>query len=280
MAVKKIELTRPAGQSSMGPDVRQVLPTAIDHVDPFIFLDHYGPFEKPAGWAGVPDHPHAGITTVTYLLSGTNRHEDSLGNDIVAEVGDLSWMRAGRGIVHAEGRFTQSVEPEISHGVQFWISLPAKDKFIEPAYFHYAADALPEFEDNGVRVKVLGGQWGEQHSPVKSESPIYLFDVSLAAGTSVSIPVFSGHSCGLYVIAGEVSSDEQVLPQLSITQYDRRGTDIHVSATQESRIVVFGGTPLDEPIVPHGSFVLNSDEQIQQVIKRYHAGEMGTIEHQ
>lgn len=279
MATKKIELTRPAGQSSMGPDVRQVLPSAIDQVDPFVFLDHYGPFEKPAGWEGISDHPHAGITTVTYLMSGTNRHQDSLGNDSISEEGDLSWMRAGRGIVHAEGRFTQSSESEISHGVQFWLTLPAKDKFIEPAYTHYAADDLPVFEDHGVRVKILCGQWGDARSPVKSESPAYIFDITLEANSNVSVPVRSGDSCGLYVIDGEVEYDDQTLSQLSITRFDREGYGLNITTSQGGRIVVFGGTPLDEPIVSRGSFVLNSEEQIQEVIKRYHVGEMGTIEH-
>lgn len=274
---KKIEQTRPPGKSSMGPDIRQILPSAINLVDPFIFLDHYGPFEKPSGWEGVLDHPHAGITTITYLLSGTNRHQDSLGNDIIEKVGELSQMRAGRGIVHAEGRFTQSKESEVSHGLQFWLSLPAKDKFIEPAYFHYTSQQLPEFDVSGAKIKVLFGQWEHHQSPASHESPVYLFDIDLAANSTIRIPALAGDSCGLYVIDGTVNCDGQTLPQLSITRFELEGDDILVKSELGSRIIVFGGTPLDEPVVSHGPFVLNNQEQLQEVIKHYQTGGMGTI---
>jgi redox-sensitive bicupin YhaK (pirin superfamily) len=101
---KKITHSRMAPKSaSMGPNVRQVIPSAVEHIDPFVFLDHFGPMQRNPGSPGVPPHPHAGIATITYLFEGNNRHQDSLGNDAIVYAGDVARMQAGRGIVHAEG---------------------------------------------------------------------------------------------------------------------------------------------------------------------------------
>ena len=277
MTTREIETSRPAGISSMGPDVRQVIPAAIVDIDPFVFLDHYGPFEKQPGWAGVPGHPHAGISTITYLVSGTNRHQDSLGNDVVGHAGDMAWMRAGRGIVHAEGNFTDAQAPETSHGLQFWISLPAKDKFIEPDFVNYTSAQLPVFTHNKVAIKVLCGELFNHISPARSESPVYIFDMLIPANEVITLPVASGDTCGLYVIDGVVESDNQSLASLTITRFERSGDNVVIKAIKNCHIVLFGGTPLDEPIVSHASFVLNSQEQIKQVVSDYHSGKMGKI---
>jgi quercetin 2,3-dioxygenase len=262
---------------SMGPHVRQVIPSAIDNVDPFVFLDHFGPIEKNPGGLGVPPHPHAGIATITYLFSGSNRHQDSYGHDVVIQAGDLAWMRAGKGIVHAEGMNEAIKEPETVHGLQLWISLPAKDKFIEPDFFYYPSIDLPTIEKNDVSIKVLCGELFGKKSPVSSLSPAYIFEIKMPAGSTIEIPIKMGDTAGLYMIAGHVQIDGKILVPPSMTSFDDVGDVINLQAKDDNHIILLGGTPLKEPIVAYGSYVMNSNEQIRQVINDYQAGKMGTV---
>lgn len=277
MTYRKIETTRVPKPSSMGPDVRQVMPSTIADIDPFVFLDHYGPFEKQAGWEGVPPHPHAGISTITYLLEGTNRHQDSIGNNEVAHKGDLAWMRAGKGIIHAEGYFGDQTDSEISHGIQFWISLPAEHKFTAPDFFHYSASQLPMVDKNGVQIKVLAGELFGHQSPAKSLSPLFMYDIKMTADQIIEVPIKEGDNCGLYVIKGEVFSNGKALKATTISKYKTVGDAISIKANKDSRIMVFGGTPLNEPIVGYASYVMNNEDQIKKVMMDYKNGEMGRI---
>jgi redox-sensitive bicupin YhaK (pirin superfamily) len=262
---------------SMGPNVRQVIPSAVEHVDPFVFLDHFGPMEKLPGGQGVPPHPHAGIATITYLFSGSNRHQDSYGHDQVINAGDMAWMRAGKGIIHAEGMNENRSGSEIIHGLQFWISLPAKDKFIEPDFFYYPSENFPVLQMNGASVKILCGKLEGQLSPVESLSPAYMFEIKIPAGQSINLPVANDDTCGLYMVKGRIVADEKTLLPTSMTAFDKLGDQISIQAEEDSHFMLFGGTPLNEPIVGYASYVMNSIEQIQQVINDYHSGKMGTL---
>ncbi|MFN5149571.1 MAG: pirin family protein [Flavobacteriia bacterium] len=262
---------------SMGPNVRQVIPSAIEHIDPFVFLDHFGPMEKLPGGQGVPPHPHAGIATITYLFSGSNRHQDSYGHDQVINVGDMAWMRAGKGIIHAEGMNENRSGSETIHGLQFWISLPAKDKFIEPDFFHYSSEQFPVLQMDGATIKILSGALEGRRSPVESLSPAYMFEIKIPAGQSLTLPIASGDTCGLYMVNGRLLSDENVLLPTAMTAFDVQGDQISIQAQEDSHLLVFGGTPLNEPIVGYAFYVMNSIEQIHQVINDYQSGKMGTL---
>lgn len=277
--IKKLIAAHKAFPSrSMGPHVKQVIPSAIDNLDPFVFLDHFGPFEKLPNAQGVPPHPHAGIATVTYLFSGSNRHQDSYGNEAMIYAGDLAWMQAGKGIVHAEGMNEDRQSPETIHGLQIWISLPAKDKFAEPAFYHYPSEQLPHFEQDEVYIKVIAGTLLGHTSPVKSLSPAYIFEVKMPANKTLEIPITEGDTCGVYVISGEIYSEEKNLQPIMMSKFDTLG-DRLVLTTKEmaAHIMVLGGTPLNEPIVAYASFVMNSTDQIRQVITDYQQGKMGTL---
>jgi redox-sensitive bicupin YhaK (pirin superfamily) len=275
---KKIKHTRTSPKSaSMGPHVRQVIPSAVGHIDPFVFLDHFGPFEKVPGSAGVPAHPHAGIATITYLFEGSNRHQDSLGNDCVVNPGDMAWMQAGSGIVHAEGMNEKRTESEVVHGLQFWISLPAKDKFIAPYFFHYATSTLPTISIGKARLKVLCGELNGQQSPVQSLSPTFMYEVHIPANEQITIPIIEGNTLGLYMVKGAVFVDQKELLPLTMTAFENDGTEIKVAADKDSHFMLFGGKALNEPIVGYASFVMNNMDQIKQVMDDYHSGKMGTI---
>lgn len=262
---------------SMGPQVRQVLPSAVEHIDPFVFLDHFGPLTKQPGEQGVPPHPHAGIATITYLFDGNNRHQDSLGNDAIVNSGDIAWMQAGKGIVHAEGMNENKPKPQIVHGLQFWISLPAKDKFIEPAFDLYASALLPTFSWNEAKVKVLCGEFGGHTSPVKSLSPAYLFEWKVPKNSSFNIPIKEGDTAGLYIVNGHLQIESELLLPHVMTSFSLDGDTIEITALEATHFILFGGTPLNEPIVGYASFVMNNKEQIRQVITDYNSGKMGIV---
>lgn len=263
---------------SMGPHVRQVIPSAIENIDPFVFLDHFGPIEKKPGAHGVPPHPHAGIATITYLFSGSNRHQDSRGHDAMIYAGDLAWMQAGKGIVHAEGMNENRTTSEIVHGLQLWISLPAKDKFIQPDFFYHPSAELPTFNSKDTQVKVICGNLLGHTSPVKSLSPAFIYELKMPANASIELPVQVGDTLGLYLISGKVNSDDTELSPATMTQFDKVGTQVQINALENSHMVVLGGTPLNEPIVGYASYVMNTREQIQQVMMDYQMGKMGSVE--
>ena len=265
------------GSRSLGPSVRQVIPSAVKHVDPFVFLDHFGPIEKKPGWQGIPPHPHAGITTITYLFKGSNRHQDSKGNDEIIYAGDIALMQAGKGIVHAEGMNENRTTSEIVEGLQFWISLPAKDKFIDPNFNNYPSKQLPEFKLNGATVKVLIGELLGHKSPVKSLSPFYIFEFKIPRNISIQIPIKENDSTGLYVINGHIKIEDQNILSNIMTSFSLIGDSIEINAIEDTHFILFGGTPLNEPIVGYASYVMNSEEQIQQVILDYQSGKMGNV---
>lgn len=262
---------------SMGPHVRQVIPSAIEHIDPFVFLDHFGPLDKTPEGAGVPPHPHAGISTITYLFQGSNRHQDSLGNDFMVYARDMAWMQAGKGIVHAEGMNENRMEVEVVHGLQFWISLPSAQKFIDPDFFHYPSASLPMIGMGKATVKVLCGELNEKQSPVQSLSPAFMFEVNIPAQEELTIPLVEGNTLGLYMVSGSISVNNKELLPTSMTSFEKEGSELKLTSSQDSHFILFGGKPLDEPIVGYASFVMNNMEQIQQVMDDYHSGKMGTI---
>ena len=279
MGTKKIIASQKAGISrSMGPNVRQVIPSAIDNIDPFVFLDHFGPFQKMPNAQGVPPHPHAGIATITYLFEGSNRHQDSYGNEAMVKAGDLALMQAGKGIVHAEGMNENRQTPETVHGLQIWISLPAKDKFTEPAFYHYESSQLPHFQQNEIYIKVIIGEMLGHTSPVKTLSPAYILEVKMPENQTLILPLTAGNTCGVYVVGGSIYSEERKLKPTSMTKFDRIGDTLLLETKEEeAHFVILGGSPLDEPIVAYGSFVMNSSEQIRQVIADYQMGKMGIL---
>lgn len=274
MSHKTMITARRYGASSLGDDVRQVIPTAVAAVDPFVFLDHYGPFEKQPGWEGVPLHPHAGIATITYLLAGTNRHIDSYGHDALMHKGDLAWMTTGKGIQHAEGRHGPDMEVETSHGIQFWISLPAADKFTEPSFQHYVAADLPRIERDRATITILAGSLDAETAPTAGLSPAYIYDLDITAPTSVSLPIADGDTAAVYVIEGNAVVNGTQVDQLHIATFSTDGDTLTIDTEGAARAVVFGGTPLNEPIVSYASFVMNSEAQIQKVLASYQNGEM------
>ena len=248
-------------------------PSRANPLDPFLLFDHFAfndPREGPI--AGFPTHPHRGIETVTYMLEGNTRHRDSLGNVGVIGSGDVQWMTSGRGILHEEMP-KRSPEGNVI-GFQLWVNLPAADKMSQPRYQEVATDSIPTFENDGVRVRVVAGEYGGVRGPVTeiAAQPLYM-DVSLDPGASFELPVPGGHTVVAYVFegAGRFGLDDQgggeEIEAVKLVVFEE-GERIAVKAGDDSmvRFMLMAGAPFHEPIVPYGPFVMNTEEEIHKAL--------------
>src|SRR5574341_1504985 len=174
----------------------------LDYLDPFLLLDHFDSKDARDYQAGFPLHPHRGIETVTYILSGEVTHKDSLGNSGTIGAGDVQWMTAGRGILHEE---MPQVRPEGIAGFQLWVNLPANLKMTAPRYQNISANEIPEIRrDGGATVRVIAGTVDGVSGPISgiAAEPTYL-DVSLAPGGSFIHSIPRRHAAFVYLFEGE-----------------------------------------------------------------------------
>ena len=260
-----VELTRVIGQP------------ALPMLDPFLLLDAFRS-DRPGDYiAGFPQHPHRGFETVTYLLAGRMRHEDSAGHQGVIEPGGIQWMTAGRGIVHSEMPQQQA---GLLEGFQLWVNLPAQHKMDAPAYQEHPVDAIPvEVRAGGIRVKVIAGvtQTGTRGPVVQPlTEPLYL-DVELPPGQVFSERLPSAHNGFCYVIEGQVEAEDAdggvVMMQRDDLAVLSHGNSVELrSGDLGARCLLIAGRPLNEPVARGGPFVMNTKAEIRQAYDDYSAG--------
>lgn len=262
--------------------VRRALPARDRHaVGPWVFLDHFGPFKVTPGVDGVGPHPHAGIETVTYLLSGRNEHRDSAGHTGIVAAGGAQWMTAGRGIVHAERPLAASDDELHMHGIQLWTSLPRLAKLMAPRYQRLEASAIPSVDRGGARVRVVAGNLEGLEGPAEVLMPLVLAHVTLAAGATWEAAVTDGFEMAAYVIAGTVAAGDGAHAKAGeIALFGMDGERISLSnpGAGAAEVMLLGGAPAEGPLVFHGPFVMNSVEQVRAAEVAYRTGRMGTLE--
>ncbi|MGH7568699.1 MAG: pirin family protein, partial [Gemmatimonadales bacterium] len=255
-----------------------------EEFDPFLLFDDFRN-ERPDDYlAGFPWHPHRGIETITYVLTGTVNHGDSLGNRGTLGAGDVQWMTAGRGILHQE--MPQGDPRGWMHGFQLWANLPAALKMTAPRYQDILAKDIPEVtDDDGTRVRVVSGDFWGTTGPVEgvAADPRYL-DVWIPAGRRKTLPVETTRHAFAYVFEGSgtfrdasqprnvrterVGSAEHGTPEetgnRSLVLFDR-GDEVRVQAGDAGiRFLLVSGRPIEEPVAWYGPIVMNTDEQLRQ----------------
>jgi redox-sensitive bicupin YhaK (pirin superfamily) len=253
---------------------RSIGTRTLDHIDPFLLLDDFTS-KNPADYkAGFPLHPHRGIETVTYLLSGAVRHKDTLGNAGEIGAGEVQWMTAGRGILHEE---MPQARPEGIVGFQLWVNLPAKLKMTTPRYQNISANEIPEIQrDGGTTIRVIAGSVEGISGPIGgiAAEPTYL-DVALAPGGSFHHLIPCGHAAFAYLFEGEAEfggEDSAVVtgPRLVVLG---DGDTVEVRAENNpARFLLVSGKPLNEPIARYGPFVMNTQEEIEQTLRELQEG--------
>jgi redox-sensitive bicupin YhaK (pirin superfamily) len=263
--------------------------------DPFLLLDDFRNDNPEDYLAGFPWHPHRGIETITYVLTGTVEHGDSLGNRGAIAAGDVQWMTAGSGIIHQE--MPKGDAQGRMHGFQLWANLPSSLKMTTPRYQDVAGKDIPEVvDDDGTRVRVVCGNFWGTSGPVDgiAADPIYL-DVSVPPGRRKTLPVEITRHAFAYVFAGAGkfcnASEPLEVPTEPVSWADTnppaeadnrslvvfdRGDELMVQAGDDGiRFLLVSGKPLEEPVAWYGPIVMNTQEEIMQAYEDYHAGKFG-----
>ncbi|WOD41181.1 pirin family protein [Nodosilinea sp. E11] len=252
-------------------------------ISPFLLLDYAGPAEFPPTTArrGVGEHPHRGFETVTIVYNGEVEHRDSAGGGGIIGPGDVQWMTAAAGLVHEEFHgptFAQTGGP--FEMVQLWVNLPAKDKMSAPRYQGITSDRIPvvELPDGRGRLRVIAGDYAESQGPAQTFTPINLWDLRLSGGQQVSLDVPEGHTTLLVVLKGAVRvGGSEPIAEAEIGICNSAGTTLTLDCLQDTTALLLSGAPIDEPIVGHGPFVMNTTEEIYQAMADYQSGKMGAL---
>jgi redox-sensitive bicupin YhaK (pirin superfamily) len=244
-------------------------------LDPFLMLDAFSSDDPDDYIAGFPDHPHRGFETVTYMLSGHMRHRDSAGHEGLLENGGVQWMTAGRGVIHSE--IPEQVDG-LMEGFQLWLNLPAQHKMSEPWYRDFPAAAIPEYlTAQGVTVRVISGTSNGVAGAVAREitEPLYL-DIHVPAGAGFSTALPASHNAFIYVYRGAVTVAGVAVEsqRMGILDNSAQADGVTVDATEDARLILVAGRPLNEPIVQYGPFVMNTQQQIHQALNDYSNGQL------
>ncbi|HLX01521.1 MAG TPA: pirin family protein [Trinickia sp.] len=285
--IRTIQRTFPAVRTIEGGGfvVHRPFPTRmLMDFDPFLLLDEMGPIDYAPGEAkGAPDHPHRGFETVTYMLEGQTVHRDSAGHSGTLQAGDVQWMTAGSGVVHSE-----MPDPAFAraggrvHGLQLWVNLPRRDKMIAPRYQEIPSAGIPTgtSTDGKVRVKVIAGEAFGVSAAIETHTPILYQHFTLQPGASVVQPVPQNYRVFAYPLSGSgfYGDDLRKIDAQHMVVFGNDGDAISFAAGAEPLdVLLLGGVPLNEPVVRHGPFVMNTEEEIRQAVVDYQAGRMGQI---
>jgi len=269
--------------------VRRPFPQAsISFFDPFLLLDEMGPSETPPGEAkGAPDHPHRGFETVTYLLAGEMQHRDSAGNAGTLRPGDVQWMTAGSGVIHAEMP-TDDFQRQggLTHGFQLWVNLPGRDKLVAPRYQDIPSARIPiaTSSDGLVSVKVVAGEAMGARAVIETHTPIVYFHVTLQPGGTLVQPLPVTFNAFVYAFRGAPvvgGAEGQALAAGQLAILDTRGPTVTMSlpegAGEPAELLLIGGEPLQEPVARYGPFVMNTRAEVIQAVEDFQAGRFGHI---
>jgi hypothetical protein len=264
-------IVQPKNKELGGFSVRRSLPSKEQRmVGPWIFFDHMGPADFPAGQGiDVRPHPHVNLATVTYLFEGEILHRDSLGSLQPIRPGDINLMVAGRGIVHSERE-----RPEVRqvqhrlHGLQLWLALPAESEEVDPEFHHYPSSSIPAITVDDVPIRVIMGSAYGVSSPVKTFAETLYVEAHLQVGQQITLP--DADERALYVVSGRLRARDTEIPEYSMAIFSNE-TGVVIEAAEESRIAVIGGSRLGERHITW-NFVSSRRERIDQAIADWKAG--------
>jgi redox-sensitive bicupin YhaK (pirin superfamily) len=253
------------------------------HISPFLLLDHAGPaqFTPTEQRRGVGQHPHRGFETVTIVYDGEVEHRDSTGAGGTIGPGDVQWMTAAKGILHEEfhspafARRGGALEM-----VQLWVNLPAKDKMAEAGY-QTIVDAdipvLPLADDAG-QLRLIAGEFAGAKGPARTFTAIDVWDLRLNPGKPVTLDLHAGRNTALVILRGTLLiNGEEVARQGQLALFERDGRQLTLESNDDAKVLLLSGEPIDEPIVGHGPFVMNTEQEIHQAFADFQSGKFGRM---
>jgi len=267
-------------EEGVGAVVRRSIGSmSLRNLTPFLILDHF----NVSKGAGFPDHPHRGQTTVTYMIEGSSRHEDSAGHKGLIETGGVQWMTAGRGVIHAEMPVHGKGHPN-PVGLQLWVDLPKEHKMVEPSYQELKADQIPisypQGEDGPVRIKIISGKSFGLESPVRPLGGCWYFHIIFDKVSSIFQGLPAKWTSFIYILKGsiKVGKDPKVYPSFHTlvlsTEEQQNGVDIE-AVEDGTELCLISGQPLDQEVVQYGPFVMTSRTEIQKTLLDYQTGKNG-----
>ncbi len=282
--------TAPAGFEGEGFPVRRAF-AGLDMatLDPFLHMDQMGEVDyAPGEPKGTSWHPHRGFETVTYIIDGTFRHQDSNGGGGLITNGDTQWMTAGGGILHIEAPPEELVVTGgLFHGVQLWVNLPRANKWNPPRYqdLRAADTVLLSSSDGGALVRLIAGDVGGHTGPGSTFTPITIVHATVSPGAQLVLPWRADFNALAYVLAGQGSAGAERRPVHTgqLAAFGPGGAiTVAAGATQHSHtpnldVLVLGGLPIREPVAHYGPFVMNTRAELQQAFADAQAGRLGVI---
>ncbi|NEW39824.1 pirin family protein [Nocardia cyriacigeorgica] len=282
--------TGPRGYEGEGfPVVRAFAGVSTADLDPFIHMDQMGEVDyEPGEPKGTDWHPHRGFETVTYMIDGRFQHQDSHGGGGMIENGATQWMTAGSGVLHIETPPAELVDSGgLFHGLQLWVNLPAKDKFLAPKYqtLEGGQAGLLASADGGALVRVIAGSIDGHDGPGSTHTPITFAHATIAPGAQLSAPWQPDYNALVYILSGRgtVGAEARPVEQGQLVVFGK-GDRITVAAdtTQDSNrpaleVLLLGGRPIREPVAHYGPFVMNTRAELVQAIEDFQSGRLGVV---
>ncbi|GAB9471707.1 Pirin-like protein [Globisporangium polare] len=246
----------------------------LRNLDPFLMLDE----AEVALPAGFPAHPHRGFETVSYSLpssKGNLVHEDFLGNKGELRPGDLQWMTAGRGIMHAE----MPASTDTFHGLQLWVNLPQSKKMCEPRYQDVSREEVPHVFNakKDVEAIVFAGEVFGTTGPIQTEAPVTYIHFILKEGAELEYTIPQGRNALVYMLSGSGMCAGKAIYAHEAIVMEKKGEGVQLSASANEglEVVIISGQPLDEPVVQYGPFVMTTQEEIRQAFEDFQGSKNG-----
>jgi len=252
-----------------GPELAQL--------DPFLFLNHHGPQIYAPDNLGLPfgPHPHRGFETVTFILRGELAHSDTGGHESIIGTGGVQWMTAGSGLIHSE----LSPEAFKRHGgeleiLQLWVNLPSRLKMTAPSYVGLQVQDIPQIplsKGNGA-ISLISGSVAGVTGPVKSLTDVTLMTVQMSTGSEVTLHAPAARQVFLYTVKGRLKIDDIAAQAWHLIELDDSDDRVTITATDDATFLFGHADKINEPVVSHGPFVMNTVHEINQAILDYQAG--------
>lgn len=255
--------------------------------NPFLMLDYAAPYEFSPNEArsprGVGQHPHKGFETVTIAYHGEVAHRDSSGGGGIIYEGDVQWMTAGSGIIHEEFHSENfSKQGGLFEMVQLWVNLPAKDKNTPPRYQHLAKAGIPvvELPDEAGCLRLIAGEYKGVKGAADTFTEMNVWDIVLNANKKAVLEIPETHNLSMVVLRGNVTlNGKEQAGAGQLVGFEKDGGNVHIEAdSEEVKILLLSGVPIDEPVVSYGPFVMNTTEEIRQAISDFKSGKFGSID--
>jgi len=257
-----------------GVRIRRIHGFRENELDPFLMLDEIHSDNPNDYIGGFPSHPHRGMETLTYIRHGGFIHEDHMGNRGEIHSGEAQWMSAGRGVIHSEMPLQKN---GLLHGFQLWINLPARDKMKPAQWQDYPAESLPWYEVTpGSQLKVIAGQYTVEsktfEGPIKSlPAQASVADLHLQPDVQITQDNLHNTTLLLYVYEGSLEINGERFNRRSMARIQETDS-LSIATTEGAGVLLLKGQPINEPMVHHGPFVMNTEGQIRQAIRDYQRG--------